>query len=119
MFKGLILKESLLSKKVFDLLNIDKTENWENIEGTIEGQPNNWTAVFVSVDPGKIQEVLEILKQDLISKPIGWYANFSNKNEEDSFIVFPKKVFNVAKEGKKEAIEYGLSLGIPMSQLDF
>lgn len=117
MFKGLILKESLLSERVFDLLDVKRTEVWANVPTAVDGQPTTWNAVRVAVEHERIDDVLKALEEDLRSEPIGWYADLSDGH--DSYIVFPGRRFNIAKEGKTGAVQHGLSLGIPRSQLDF
>ncbi len=116
MFRGLILKESLESERVLDLVHIDKETVWQDVQG-VEGQPTTWTALTVSVTPERLRDVLLVLEQDLRTKPVGWYADFSCG--DDAFVVFPKKTFDIAEEGKEPAVRYGLSLGIPKAQLDF
>lgn len=117
MFRGLILKEGLLSERVFDLLHIKRAEVWANVPTAVRGQPTTWNAVHVAVEQERIDDVLEVLEEDLRSEPIGWYADLSDGH--DSYIVFPGRRFNIAKEGKTGAVEHGLSLGIPQAQLDF
>ncbi len=117
MFNGLILKESLLSDRTLEMVQIVKREVWRDIPGAVEGQPKTWTALRVSVEADRIHAVLEALAQDLKSEPIGWYADFSDG--QDTYIVFPGRAFSVRKEGKEAAVQYGLSLGIPKHQLDF
>ncbi len=116
MFQGLILRESLRSERVLDLLRLDKETVWQDVQG-VEGQPSTWTALSVSVMPERLRDVLDILEQDLKTEPVGWYANFSCGG--DMFVVFPEKTFDIGKEGKEPAVRYGLSLGIPKAQLDF
>ena len=116
MFRGLILRESLQSERVLDLVHVDKETVWQDVKG-VAGQPTTWTALTVSVTAERLQDVLAVLEQDLKREPVGWYANFSCG--DDAFVVFPAKTFNVADEGKEPAVRYGLSLGIPKAQLDF
>jgi hypothetical protein len=116
-FKGLILKESLVSERVFDLLHIKRSEVWANVPTAVDEQPTTWNAVHVAVEQERIDDVLKALEEDLRSEPIGWYADLSDGN--DSYIVFSGRRFNIAKEGKAGAVQHGLSLGIPRSQLDF
>lgn len=117
MYRGLILRESLVSERVFDLLRITRTEVWADIPTAVEGQPTTWNAVRVDVEQNRIDAVLKTLEEDLRSEPIGWYADLSDGHSK--YIVFPHRTFNIAKDGKADAVDHGLSLGIPRVQLDF
>jgi hypothetical protein len=49
-----------------------------------------------------------------------WYIDF--RNDDHHWVVFPNKVFKVERtkpEQNREAVNYGLSLGIPDYQLDW
>lgn len=116
-YTGLLIKEGLRDETVLKHLTVTKTEAWdvENAEG---GQPKQWTAIYFGVDKEKIDEVAEQLSHSL--KPKDWYLNISG--EDSIFCVFPGKVFEYKRgdtEKRIEAIEYGKSVGIPESQLDW
>ena len=119
-FAGLLLKESLKDKSVLDLIKITKTEIWNNVKNAEKNQPKNWTAIFFEFE-GTEDEA--DIKSTILSKALKnvWYLNFSN--DEKIYIIFPDNKFYKYQKGDKEkmqeAINYGLKIGIPQSQLDF
>ncbi len=115
-FKGLLLKESLKDKSILEELEITKTDVW-NISNAADYQPKVWTAIYFEGEVNRADEVAEKLSYSLKPK---WYANFSVDNKE--YVIFPEKIFKYNKgdkEKRKEAEDYGRSLGIPESQLDW
>lgn len=117
MFTGLLLKESLKDESVLDLVYITKIETWD-VEHAAFFQPEVWTAIYFEGDESKVDDIAEKLSMSL--KPRGWYINISTK--EYAYVIFPKKIFKYRegdKEKEKEAIEYGKTLDIPNSQLDW
>ena len=61
----------------------------------------------------------DIQKLSGFIKP-GWYMHFWK--DRDIVAVFKDKIFEFKREDKsswKDAVDYGLSLGIPIEQLDF
>ncbi|MBN2440429.1 MAG: hypothetical protein JXJ04_03770 [Spirochaetales bacterium] len=116
MFKGLLLKESLTSEKVLDLITITKTEIWEN-EGGSPPQPEKWTALSFEGPRHKADIFADELAK--VMKP-EWYANFST--ESDVYVIFENRVFNYPKgnEMMLEMVrEYAISKGIPQNQIDW
>lgn len=116
-YRGLLLKEGLKDESVLEMLTITKTEKWDvkNAEG---GQPKQWTAIYFEVDRKKIDETAVYLSKAL--KPREWYLSMSAG--DINFVVFPNKIFKYKKGDiveKTNAVEYGKTIGIPESQLDF
>ncbi len=63
----------------------------------------------------------QIRKLSKVLKPQKWYAHFWDE-EVNLFVVYRDKVFSFHKDdenGRREAIDYGLFVGIPLEQLDF
>ncbi len=119
-YKGLLLKESLNDESVLNLINTTKTEIWDNIQNAAEGQPKKWTAIYFEFE-GSEEEAT--IKAEVLSRALKhmWYLNFST--EEEIYVIYPKHKFYKYIKGdeqkKQEAINYGLSIGIPQSQLDW
>ncbi|MET7846309.1 hypothetical protein ABZT45_49215 [Streptomyces sp. NPDC005356] len=54
-----------------------------------------------------------------LSSSGGWYTDFHTPS--DTFVIFANKVFSYPRrqaEGRREAQDYGRSVGIPEQQLD-
>ena len=116
MLNGLLLKESLSDISVLDLLRITKTESW-HVTNAAAYQPTTWTAMSFEVEENQANTISEKLSRAL--KP-QWYINASTASQ--IYVVFPCKVFTYHKgDGQKRAAaqQYGRSLGIPDSQLDW
>ena len=68
----------------------------------------------------RANDVAEQISKSLDSRHGGsWYADF--KNDKFHFIIFRNKVFKVDLDNPKyrDAMKYGVKLGIPWYQLDF
>lgn len=119
-FSGLLLKESLKDESVLNSVKITKTEAWNDIENATENQPKNWTAIFFEFE-GTEDEA--DIKAEIMSRVLRrlWYLNFSGNKK--IYVVFPDNKFYKYQKGDKEkiqeAINYGLKIGIPQSQLDW
>ena len=116
MLKGLVLKESLSDTSVLNLLRITKTETW-HVTNAASYQPTTWTAMSFEVKESQANTIAEKLSRAL--KP-QWYINASTTSQV--YVVFPCKVFMYPKgdcQQRAAAQQYGRSLGIPDSQLDW
>ncbi len=108
-YVGTIVEESLLDNRILNKLKIKSVRI-----SSAENPLNRWHLYSVEVDDKDI---------DLISKNLKstkWYAHFWKGNKV--IAVFKDKTFNFdynKKETWKQAVEYGLSIGIPKEQLDF
>lgn len=119
-FSGLLLKESLKDESILDLIKVTKTEIWDNVKNAEENQPKTWTAISFEFE-GTEEET--DIKAEMMSRALkrAWYLNFSG--DEKIYVIFPDNKFYKYQKGDKEkrqeAINYGLMIGIPQSQLDW
>jgi len=114
-FKGLLLEESLNDLDVLKLVKITKTEKWD-VPDAIDYQPKIWTAISFEGEKSKVEEIAEKMSKIIKEK---WYLNISTENIK--YVVFFNKIFKYPKGDdkiKKQAIEYGISIGIPEKQMD-
>jgi hypothetical protein len=113
-YRGIIIKESLIDPDILSL--VEKLS--EQIEG--EGTPEVVHMYKVKVLEDDIELFTEKLSQKLDPKE-PWYCHFYSEDSNDStmYVVFYDRIFFVEKDDPHEALEYGLSLGIPIEQLDF
>ena len=119
-FRGVIIEESLGNRAVLDDVVIVSTK----IEAVTPEHKTpwveQWTLHTVEVPEERAEEIAEMLSAGLDSDHAGaWYADF--KNDELHYVVFKYRVFRVDLRAPvyREAMEYGVSLGIPWYQLDF
>ncbi len=116
MFKGLLLKESLLDLHVLDWLRVTKTEVW-NVENAAEYQPRVWTAIYFELEEGRAEDAAGKLSRAL--KP-AWFINGST--DDSVYVIFPGRIF-VYRKGdstqREAARQFGRTLGIPDGQLDW
>ncbi len=118
-YKGAIIEESLENKDVLEKLNILKTDV-EKVEKSHETPwLKQWTLHTVEIPEGKANEVAEEISKSLDPNHGGsWYTDF--KNDTHHYIIFRNKVFYIDRNNKEQYDEaecYGVSLGIPESQL--
>lgn len=101
-YKGSIVMESLEDKNLVSKMQILGTD----IAGT-------WTIHTVLISKSDIENLVPYIKQ-------GWYAHFWHGNEV--VVIFRDKIFKFLynqPRSWREAIGYGISIGIPRKQLDF
>ena len=106
MLKGTIVENSLADKSILQRIKIEKTY-----------QSGSWTLHDVFVDESDIPELIKALKSGE-----SWYIHLWPPDQDDLTVIFKEKVFKIKYSDKstwKEAVTYGLSLGIPKEQLDF
>ncbi len=119
-YTGTIIEESLEYKDVLGKLKI--------IETVVESVNNEhktpwlkqWTLHKVAIEENRADKIAENLSESLDSKHSSWYADF--RNDSFHYVIFYKKIFKVdlsKKDGYKDAVNYGISIGIPDYQLDF
>ena len=114
---GLLIKESLADTHILELVSITNEETWQ-ASNTAVYQPALWTAISFAVADDQAEAIAEKLSQAL--KPQGWYINAATAAHV--YVIFPGKVFKYRKGDslqRMKAKEYGRSLGIPESQLDW
>ncbi len=113
---GLLIAESLKNQSILSSLKISKTETWD-VENTEKGQPERWTALTFEADEEEAEELAKSLS--LVIRP-EWYANFSTTTHV--FLILENRVFCYVKGDKAaraEAESYAVSVGIPISQVDW
>ncbi len=107
-YKGVVIEESL------DNPGLVESFLTQDIEITREENPQDrWHLYKVVVSPDEIEKVSRTIKK-------GWYAHFWKDN--DMIVIFRNKHFKIDPRNPatwKEAVEYGLSVGIPLEQLNF
>ncbi len=111
------MREGLKNMSILNWLEITKIERW-NVMNITNDQPPQWTAVYFQLMKDNVDNIVNRLSEAL--KPNGWFINLAG--EDNVFVIFPQRVFTYKKGDtakRNEAIEYGLQVGIPVSQLDW
>jgi len=119
-YKGVIIEESLENKDILREVVVLATKVEPVIEKHKTPWLKQWTLHTVEIAEDRADEIAEKISKSLDSKHGGsWYADF--KNDKFHFIIFRNKVFKVDLGNPKyrDAMEYGVKLGIPWYQLDF
>ncbi len=118
MYRGTIIEESLRDKSVLDDISIVKTEVEEVTAGFNTPWLKQWTLDVVEIADGEIDAFVSRLQDAIETEHTSWYADL--KNDTDHYIIFPQRVFHVARSQKAQyhdVVVYGVSLGIPKHQL--
>jgi len=117
-YKGVIIEESLENKEVFKEVSILGTRVEVVTEKHETPWLKQWTLHTVKVPQDQADNVAEKISRDLDSEH-AWYADF--KNDKLHYVIFKNKIFKIDLSSPKyrEAMEYGITLGIPWHQLDF
>ena len=105
MLKGTIIENSLINMDILKTLQIDKT--W---------QAGSWILHSVRIDGSRVLELSQSLKDE------PWYIHLWEPGKDDITVIFKNKIFNIKFSDKStwtDAVNYGISLGIPAEQLDF
>lgn len=104
-YTGIIIEESLIDSKYINGIEITKTEI---------AHKGKWTLRTVNITKEKIQYLSSKIKSN------SYYMHFwDNRN---IILAFKDKIFEIDYDDKgtwKNAIDYGISIGIPKEQLDF
>ncbi|MBU3178868.1 hypothetical protein KPL47_21390 [Clostridium estertheticum] len=107
-FKGVIVEESLNDNRIINQLKV--------ISLCISGHKNpleRWHLYTVMVSEEEIEKLSECIKDK-------WYMHFLKDRQIIALFKGKKFIFNYDdKTTWKPAVDYGLSIGIPESQLDF
>ena len=101
-YKGKVILESLEDKNLVSKMQILDTE----VAGS-------WTIYTILISKADIENLIPYIKQ-------GWYAHFWHGNEV--IAIFRDKIFKFLHSNEsswREAIGYGISIGITRKQLDF
>ncbi|BBH69612.1 hypothetical protein ACTI_62970 [Actinoplanes sp. OR16] len=83
------------------------------------GQPGVWTLIDVSAPDDIAGSLAEALSGALAAEG-GWYADFRVAGEH--VVVFAGRIFRYPigdDAGRQQAVDYGLSVGVPADQLDW
>ncbi|OHA16276.1 MAG: hypothetical protein A3H57_05125 [Candidatus Taylorbacteria bacterium RIFCSPLOWO2_02_FULL_43_11] len=119
-YKGVIVEESLLDKRLLEELKINATKVEPVTERHNTPQIKQWTLHTVEISENQAEDLAQKLSKSLSNNPTAWYADF--KNDKYHYIIFADKVFFIERGNPEEyekAKQYGLSLGIPVYQVDF
>lgn len=119
-YKGVIIEESLADISVLKKVKILSTK----VECvTAKHQTpwiKRWTLHSVEVPKEKAAEIAKDISRAL-DREHEWYADY--KTDTDHYIIYRDKVFHVtdraSAEQYDEAKKYGISVGIPVYQVDF
>ena len=109
-YVGTIIEESLMDNRVLNGLKIISFR----ISGD-ERPSDRWHLYKVEIAEDDIEKLSQYIKQGT------WYMHFWDE-DKNVIAVFKDKIFRFKYNDKKtweEAVMYGLSLGIPVEQLDF
>jgi hypothetical protein len=115
---GDVIEESLKDKSVLKNLDIKITRVEKVTKKHRTPWLKQWTLCTISVPEDKAASLAETLSQALEANH--WYVDY--KNDTTHYVIFPGKVFKVNRKQPKEykpVVDYGLSLHIPIYQLDF
>ncbi|MCX4902893.1 hypothetical protein [Streptomyces sp. NBC_00878] len=120
MLEGVLIAESLrvgaqltgIPLRITRLTRVEMTNRGEE-------QPRLWTLLDFAAEELEAQRLADQLASCLSSTG-GWYADFHTSH--DTFVIFADKVFRYPRgeaEGRREARDYGRSVGVPEQQLDW
>ncbi|MET8208337.1 hypothetical protein ABZT51_20180 [Streptomyces sp. NPDC005373] len=120
MLEGVLIAESLQTgaKLTGVPLQITKLTRIE-VTNAGDDQPRLWTLLDFAAEESEAQHLADQLASCLSSSG-GWYTDFHTPS--DTFVIFANKVFSYPRgqaEGRREAQDYGRSVGIPEQQLDW
>lgn len=119
MYTGVIIEESLSSKDVLSTLKIVSTEVEDVVEDHKTPWLSKWTLHTVEISEDEAESTAKKISEALDSEH-QWYADY--KNDTTHYIIFRKKVFKIDRQSAEQydmAKEYGISVGIPVHQVDF
>jgi len=105
MLQGTIIENSLTDPAVLKELSILKS--WST---------STWNLHHVSLDRPQALKLASYIKAG------PWYMHFWESGTDDVLVVFKDKTFDIKHSDKstwQEAIDYGISIGVPDKQLDF
>jgi hypothetical protein len=83
------------------------------------GQPLVWTFIDFEIADEDGDQLAHLLEGSL-EREGGWYCDF--RNERETFVVFAHRTFRYPRGdevGRATATEYGRSVGVPETQLDW
>ena len=120
MIRGTLIAESIKPGRSLEgiPLTVTRIERDVAAHATVD-QPRIWTGIDFET-PERPERLADALAAVLDDKPSVWYCNFTDGS--DVFIVYPNRVFRYRRgdaTGRQRARDYGQSLGVPSSQLDW
>ena len=119
MIHGALITESLKTDITLDDLNIVVRKIVRSQpKNTTPEQPKTWTVLYFEAED-TVSEALASALSGVLDQP-NWYADFAS--EAETFVVFSDRIFRYSRgdeNGRDEAAAYGVSLGVPESQLDW
>lgn len=120
-YVGVIIEESLEDKSVLKDVKILSTRVEPIEESHQTPWLSQWTLHKVDISNDQAHDIAEKLSQSLDHKHGGsWYADY--KNDKTHYIIFLDKIFKIDRTSAEQyqaATDYGISLGIPVYQVDF
>jgi hypothetical protein len=119
-YRGVIIEESLGNKDVLKEVSIKETQVEKATEEYKTPWVSQWTLHSVEIPEDRAKEIAQKLSKSFDPEHPDWYADF--KNDSHHYIIFQNKVFKIDRstpEQYQEAVQHGLSRGIPEYQLDF
>lgn len=120
MVSGYVLVESMRpSARLEGLpLTLTKIERYQ-VKDAGPDQPSVWTTVQFGFPEEATEQVANALAE-VIGEHGGWYSHFNTNGE--TFVIYADRIFRYPsgdKEGRVEAEQYGRSVGVPETQLDW
>jgi hypothetical protein len=117
---GTLIAESLKVGAVLDGVSLTVTKVVRADVGDVTaGQPRTWTFVEFGVAVEDVVGFSRVLERSL--EPAGgWYCDF--RSADETFVVFSGRTFRYPRgdeSGREAAVEYGRSVGVPETQLDW
>jgi hypothetical protein len=120
MSHGTLIAESIKPGRSLEGIPLTLTKITRDVATNASAdQPSIWTGIDfeTAVGPERLADALAAVLDD---KPSVWYCNFIDG--DDVFIVYPNRVFRYRRgdaSGRRVAQDYGRTLGVPSSQLDW
>ena len=107
-FHALIIDKSLV--------NLDILKDLIVLSETIDG---DWIVYKISVNENDLVQTIKKIQSQMHDG--NWYCHFYNLDGSRMMVVFKNKYFVTSNNSTEwsEIIEYGVSLGTPVEQLDF
>jgi len=119
-YRGVIIEESLADKNILKKIKIISTRVEKVIEKHKTPWLVQWTLHTVEVPAENSKLIAEEISKSLDNKHHNWYADYKTKDRH--IIIFSNKIFEIDRKSKEQydaAKNYGLSLGIPVYQVNF
>jgi hypothetical protein len=117
---GGLIAESLRVGSVLDGIALTVTKISRADLGDVEaGQPRTWTFVDFEAADEDADRLASGLER-VLERAGGWYCDF--RNDDETFVVFAGRTFRYPRgddPGRRAAVEYGRSVGVPEAQLDW